>query len=217
MIAPGPTPTPAGGVLRRPRRPRAFTLVEALIALALTAALLTASLAALDASFDSYRVNSESASTHVVSRIVAHRVLAMVRTGKDFGPYPASVLDPDENPLQSDFIEFVSFDDSSAGRRQVTRIERRVAPSGSAAPYELWYVLIDFEGSEIVSTQERPLLRGVIDAIFTLYYDRGPRLRKATFDLTVEASPDIQAIAIDGDIVPRRIRLVASASPRQMD
>jgi len=198
-------------------RRRGFTIAEMLIALALTAALLTAAMSALDATFDSYKVNSESASTHVVSRIVVHRILAMIRTGKEFGPYPVDIMDSAQNPLQSDFIEFVSLDDADTGHRQVTRIERRDAPAGADAPYELWYVLSDYEGGDLVSTEQHPLIAGVRDAVFTMEYARGPRLKKATIDLSVQASPEIEAISIDGDITPNTIRLVASATPRQFD
>ncbi len=204
---------------RTPARSRrhGFTLMELLIAMALSVSLLTAAMAALDASFDSYRYTSESASTHVVSRVVMHRMLALIRTGDEFGPYPMDVLDANENPLQSDYVEFVSLNDEANDLQQITRIERRDAPTGSTSPYELWYILTTIEDGSINSTEERPLMKGIIDAVFTLEYDRGPRLRRATIDLTIESSPDAAAIEINGDIVPRTIRLVASATPRRID
>ena len=55
---------------RRRWTKRAFSLVEMLIALAIGAVLLVATLAALQVSFDSYRVNSDQASTHAVGRMV---------------------------------------------------------------------------------------------------------------------------------------------------
>ena len=47
----------------RLRRRRGFSIVEMLIALAITATLLTATLAALDTSFKSYKVTTEGART----------------------------------------------------------------------------------------------------------------------------------------------------------
>jgi len=82
-------------------------------------------------------MTSESASTHVVSRIVMARVMALIRTGKEFGPFPADVLDSAQNPLVSTFVEFVSLDNAATGQRQITRIERRTgttSPPGSWGP-----------------------------------------------------------------------------------
>ena len=56
---------------RRQRvRRRGFNLVEVLIALAITATLLTATLAALDASFRAYQATTEEVSTQSIGRIV---------------------------------------------------------------------------------------------------------------------------------------------------
>src|SRR5690606_4327448 len=74
-----------------PRR-RGFSLIEMLVALAITSALLSASLAALDTSFKSYQMTSQSSSTHVVTRIVMHRMLSMIRVGTEFGPFPEDVF-----------------------------------------------------------------------------------------------------------------------------
>jgi prepilin-type N-terminal cleavage/methylation domain-containing protein len=198
--------------MRTPRFRRGFSLIEMLIALAISAALLTASLAALDASFKSYKVTSESASTHVVSRIVMQRIMAMIRTGKEFGPFPADVLDSAQNPLVSTFIEFVSLDDAATGRRQITRIERRV---GISSPHELWYRLLTYQGGQLVDTQERPLIKNLRDVLFTLEYDVGPRLTRATVDMTIQPD-DLQDAAIVADMSTPVIRYVSSTSPRQL-
>src|SRR5687767_4914529 len=72
---------------------RGFNLVEMLIALSITSALLTATLVALNASFMAYQTTTEEASTHVISRLVMHRMLTMIRTGQDFEPMPDNPLD----------------------------------------------------------------------------------------------------------------------------
>src|SRR4051812_47070289 len=80
-------------VCLRARR-NGFSMVEMLIALTVSSLLLAACLVALDSSFKSYEMTTESASTHVVSRLVMHRVMAMIRQGQEFGPYPLGVTSP---------------------------------------------------------------------------------------------------------------------------
>ncbi len=192
---------------------RGFSLVEMLMALAISAALLSASLAALDVSFKSYQTTTESASTHVVSRIVMHRLMTLIRTGKEFGPYPVDVLDPAQNPLVTTFIEFVSTEDLAAGTRQITRIERRDADGGT---YTLWHIRTEFVDGVVVDTFERPLITGLLQAMFTLEYDVGPRLKRATVDLTIMPN-DLRDIAIGGVMDTPTIRMASSTSPRQLE
>lgn len=195
---------------------RGFTLVEMLIALTISATLLTATLSAFDASWRAYKHTTEAASTHVVSRIVTHRVLSLIRTGTEFGPYPEDVLDVAQNPLTSSFMEFVSDADRAAGLDRITRLERRTV-AGTANEFELWYVLLDASTAPASVIEERPLLSGVREAMFILEYDIGPRLRRATLDLTIVPNDveDIRTGAV-GDETPA-IRLVASAVPRQLE
>jgi len=68
-------------IQRRPRRRRGFNLIEMLIALAITAALLSATMVALDASFMAYQTTTEVASTHTISRLVMLRLMTLIRTG----------------------------------------------------------------------------------------------------------------------------------------
>lgn len=203
--------TTEGIAASRFRGRRGFSIIELLLALAISSMLLTAALSAFDASWRGYKQVTEAASTHVVSRIVTHRVLAMLRTGSSFGPFPADVLNSALNPLTSTFIEFVAEADRIAGNGQVTRIERRNAPAGSAAQFELWYVLLNSGGGVL---QQRPLLGNVREATFALEYQPGPRLIRATVDLTVLPRDDEDTrVGVGGDTPC--IRLVASAVPRQ--
>lgn len=199
-----------------PRGPRGFSLIEMLIALSICAMLLTATLGALDASWRSYRITTESASTHVVSRIVISRLLALVRTGSRFGPYPADVLDPNQNPVPNNhMIEFLSEDDRLNGTNTITRIERR-AVTGSPGNYELWYVRLNADVTPAAIIDQRPMLRGVREALFILEYDPGPRLKRATIDLTVQPDDDPDMKVNIGAETPA-IRLVASAVPKQIN
>ncbi len=194
---------------------RGFSIIEMLIALTITATLLTASLAALDASFKGYKVTTEGASTNVVTRMVMQRMMSMIRNGTTFGPYPTDVLDRASNPLTSTFVEFET-SNNGAGDRRVTRIERRTAASAASGPYELWYVQTDFAGGAQTSQVERPLVTGVIEVTFTLEYDVGPRLRRATVDLNVKPN-DYQAAKFGADLETPTIRLVSSVTPRRLD
>lgn len=224
----------------RPRRSdktkrRGLSLIEMMIALTISVTLLTSALVALDGMFKGYRQTTESASTHVVSRIVVTRLLGMLRTGSDFGPIPNDILDAGSNPIHADYFEFASARDDAGAITRITRIEFRPHgqaaplstwgaaddPPDSAGPYadgaatgELWFVLLDPNGGDPVVLEQHPLLSGVGRAVFTLAFGIGPRLERATIDLTV-APNDSTDLTIHTDNAPRTIRLVASAAPRQ--
>jgi hypothetical protein len=188
-------------------------MIEVLISLTITATLLTATMAALNTSFKSYQVTSEGASTNVVARIVMQRVTAMIRTGDSFGPYPVNpILTPE---LESDYIEFVSFREPSSGTERITRLEKRDGDA-ETGPFELWYVLSTFVNGEYQGEDEAPLLVGLNDVIFTMEYDVGPRLKRATVDLIIQPD-DMQDLAVGSKLEAPTIRLVASASPRMDD
>ncbi|MHA7813491.1 MAG: PilW family protein [Phycisphaerales bacterium] len=190
-----------------------FSMVEVLISLAITSTLLTATMAALNTSFKSYQVTSEGASTNVVARIVMQRLTAMIRTGDSFGPYPVNaILTPE---LESDYIEFVSYRDPSTGTERVTRLERREA-AGEDGPYELWYTLTTYVDDVYQDEESAPLLVGLNDVVFTMEFDVGPRLRRATVDLIIQPD-DMQDLAVGSTLEAPTIRLVASASPRMND
>lgn len=202
----------------RRRRAGGFSMIELLLALTISSSLLAATLSALDASFKQYKSTTESASTHVVSRIVMHRMLSMIRTGVEFGPFPADVYNPSQNPVISDFIEFVSERDLAAGLERITRIELRPGAI-EGGPGELWYVLIDANVDDPLILEERPLIRGVVEISFTLNYSReNYALDRATIDMTIEPndSQDLRIGALGDPSAPQTIRLVASAAPRQM-
>lgn len=180
------------------RRRRGFSLVEVIIALAITASLLTATLVALDASFQAYRSTTEQVSSQSIGRIVMHRALTLIRTGTDFGPYP---IDPKVSRIRSDFIQFQTQEGEVV---QITwdRMQRRL--------------LYEVEGQAPV-----PLLDGVVGTTdesgvaiepFTLEYRQGRNLYRATIDLTIQPD-DLVQLDLEGD-GGGRIRLVGSAMPR---
>lgn len=181
------------GTSRRTARRRGFSIIEMLVALTISGTLLTASLVALDVMFKRYNVISDSASAHVVARVTAHRIMQMIRTGSEFGPVPTDIFNRTQNPVTSNSIEFVSFQDVANNIREVTRIQRRTSESttlngetvGQRGPFTLWLV-VDRTVNGSTTRTERPLIDGVLDARFTLEYDVGPRLTRATMDLTIQ-------------------------------
>jgi prepilin-type N-terminal cleavage/methylation domain-containing protein len=200
-----------------PRDRRGFSIVEVLVSLVVMGTLLAATMTALDTSFKAYKATTESASTNVVARMVVTRIASMVRTGTEFGPFPTDVLDTAQNPLNSTSMEFRLQDDvTGAAGTSIIRLERRDAAVGAAAPYELWYVESTVVGGAITATTQRMLLSGVRELNFILEYDIGPRLKRATIDLTVMPN-DYQAARFSTQLETPSIRLVTSMSPRRLD
>jgi hypothetical protein len=189
--------------------------VEVLVALAICATMLTAAMSALDTSFKCYKVTTEGASTNIVARMVMARIMTMVRTGSQFGPYPVDPLDTAQNPVSSHYVEFVLVDDPVTLIKNVVRIERRTQADPINGPFELWYVQTDYANGVQTAINERPLITGVLEANFTLEYDVGQNLKRATVDLTIKPT-NFQAAFIGGDLNAPSIRLVSSVNPRRL-
>ncbi len=179
---------------------RGFSLVELLIALAITAALMVATMTALDASFTAYQTTTETASTHAIGRLTVDRIQAMIRTGQGFGPLP---LVPSPTTLKSDYIDIVT----PAGQ-QIT-----IEWQSSA---EALYVIVDGD--------EHLLMEGVIAqtdpdtgetvAPFTLEFASGRQLYRATIDFLI-VPDDNMSVVLDGDS-EQTLHLIASSMPRSL-
>jgi prepilin-type N-terminal cleavage/methylation domain-containing protein len=182
------------------RRARGFSLVEMLIALAISAALLVAVLSALVASFRAYQATTEQASTHVVGRVIMHRMMALVRNSVDFGPLPEDARD---RYVVTDEFVFVDED----GREIALRLDR----AASALLMQ-----VDDASEQLLLEGVRGPVDGTGEAVgaFTLEFENGTTLVRASFDLTVDAD-DNASVALEGDeVVP--IRLVGSTAPRRL-
>ncbi len=216
---------------RRVARRRGFSIMEMLMAMTISSLLMLSLLSALDTMYKLYSVGTDSASTHVVSRITMSRILGMIRTGSDFGPFPANVLDESSNPLNADYFEFVSLRGDDDEALEVTRIEYRTvgedaelrtwgndddepAFGGADNPGELWLLVFDAADEPPTLLREAVLLSGVERAIFSLQYDIGPKLTRATVDLLIR--PDDDDLTLTTDSAPETIRLVGSAVSRQL-
>lgn len=230
----------------RPHNPRrrGFSLVELLVALTISATLLTSMMVALDFMFKRYTLISDSASTHVVARTVMHRVLSMIRTGSMFDPAPPgeAIFDINRNPFDGNRVQFVRVDDND--REVRVTVETRDASTMVVGqervqlrgPFVLWLVTSTTQDGA-TTVEERPLLDGIVRRDWiNLHFDVGNRLRRATIDLEVLPIGSVVAerqgnntwsstvTLEDGSTVDRRllavdpvsptIRLVGSVSPR---
>ena len=196
----------------RPAR-RAFSMVEFLVALVISGTLLAACVSALDASFKSYESTTEQASQQMVARLVVNRLLSVIRTGEEFGPYPANpILNPE---ITSNSIEFVSVLNPDTNLRQIWSITREEV-EGEQGPFLLAATVEVWEGDTQLRVSTEPLLWNIQECEFRLEYDVGPRLRRATIDLTV-ARDQTQSDSVRGLIEIPVTRLVASVSPRRLD
>ncbi len=197
---------------RAPRgQRRGFNLVELLIALAISAALLAATMVALDASFTAYQSTTEWASTHTISRLTMHRMMALIRTGVTFGPVP---INPNDSLVQENYIEIIMPSDQYV-KLEWVEIPDTDHPVGNA----LW-VQVDDDPPRLLL--EGVVRQEVIDpdtglpvpvAPFTMEYELGRKLFRATIDLMV-IPDDNQSVTIEGDNSDQVIRLVASVMPR---
>lgn len=201
---------------KRPRRRRGLSIIELLVALAITAALLTATMVAIDASFRAYAVAVETASTQTVTRMVTHRLLTLVRTSTAHGPlqpdddpqWPVVASGGDRDMMESQYLELLD------PKGQYLRIEYR------AGSQELW-LLIDDNGNFAFDAgeTEQPLIGGVTAAKFHTRRRTNSTgvlvLERGSVDLTVAADED-NTLAIEaGDSDP--IRVIASTMPRKLD
>ncbi|MCC6681205.1 MAG: hypothetical protein IT445_09940 [Phycisphaeraceae bacterium] len=174
-----------------------------LIALAITALLLTATMVAIDASFHAYAVAAQSASSQTATRMVTHRLLALVRTSTAHGPL---LPDPPNATLDGDVIESNYIELLDAHGRYV-RVEYR------SDVQQLW-VVYDEGAGEL----EQPLLGGVTEAVFHLFRRTDSQgvlvLERGSMDLTVQPDQDNTMQVEVGNLPP--IRIVASTMPRKL-
>ena len=189
--------------VRRVRR--GFNLIEMLIALAITAALMASVMVALDASFMAYQATTEVASTHTIGRLALHRMLTLIRTGQDFGPFP---INPQDSIVSSTEIEFLT----TSG--QLIRLEWFENPDADHPIGNALYAVVNNGTPQLMLEGVIPQYDagGVQIMPFTLEYELGRRLYRATIDITI-VPDDNMSVTLDGDN-QQELRLVASAMPR---
>ena len=178
-----------------------------LIALSITAVLLTATMMAIVASFDAYASAAESASTQTTTRLVIYRLLTLIRTSTAHGP-----LEPDSGAgvtmtandiLDSPYIEMI---DSNGN---LIRIDYH------ADTQQLWVTTTPF-GSTTATSE--PLLGGVTQASFHLRRRLDNQnvwvLERGSVELTVV--PDDDSTLASEKHAADPIHVVASTIPRRL-
>ncbi len=174
-----------------------FSVPELLIALLISAMLLLATMIALDASFHAFQKTTRTVSTTVSGRIIIERLQAMVRSGIDFGPLPASPLD---SIVSSDVIEINMGDDHWITLRWIESTSSLMWEDGP----DSWPLL---EGvTQMTPGSDSPV------SPFTLEFKDGRWLHRAFINLVVQHD-DAQDIQIEGDEISP-LRLIGSAMPR---
>ncbi len=200
-----PTNTPRTARLRR--RARGFNLIEMLIALTITATLLASVMVALHASFMAYQSTTEVASTHTIGRLVMHRMLTLIRTGQEFGPFP---INPQDSVVASTEIEFLT------PNGDLIRLEWFETPDSTHLTGNALYVAVNNGTPQVLLGGVMPQMDAAGTQVmpFTLDYERGRNLYRATIDILL-VPDDNMSVDLDGNST-QSIRLVASAMPRIM-
>ncbi len=188
--------------------------MEMLIALGITATLMSAVMVSLDASFKAYQRTTEVASTHTIGRLTMQRLMAMIRTGSDFAPFP---LNPMDTIVESNTLESITpprdpDDADDVGQHYLLTWDEDAE--------SLSITISDPETGDIIA--DTILLDGVVPSLddegeqvapFRLEFVKGRTLYRSTIDLTLEPDDDLSTSLDRGDT---QIRLVASAMPRQV-
>jgi prepilin-type N-terminal cleavage/methylation domain-containing protein len=214
-------------------RRRGVSLIELLLALAISAMLLTATMVALSASFKAYADASEQASAQAATRMVTQRLLTLIRTGTAHGPLNAEattvVRIKDANDTNTTYTinlagatisgnviaaPYLDLMDASGTLIRVAYLQ--YTDKDHQARQELWL----FTNPGAPQEQSQPLIGGVTAAQFTclrrmdmttyLYV-----LQRGTMDLTVQPGADATLTLEHGAATP--IRVIASTAPRKLD
>ncbi len=204
---------------RTHRRASGLSLVELLIALAISAMLMAATMVAIDASFKAYAAAAETASTQTATRMVVNRALTLLRTSTAHGPLTlgeaqavdsAATLSGDT--ITSNYIDLID----TQGRYL------RIQYDATDETINLLYDENgDFDFDDVAAGDDKsvPLLGGVTAANFhTLRREDAYGvlvLERGAMDFTVE--PDADAtLAIESEDSPP-IRVIASTMPRRIE
>lgn len=183
---------------------RGVGLIELLVALAISAALLTATAVAIDASMKSYSINQEQASLMQRARLAMHRIQTYVRSCAEHGP----VTDACRTQFASGLVV------SDAGITMLDDDGRQIE------------FAFDPDGERLIASEdgtEHVLLRGVTAFEVTLEPIKSAtavktggqfdRLLRASIRLTVRSighAPDAGSAGLD-----QSLTFSASAMPRR--
>jgi prepilin-type N-terminal cleavage/methylation domain-containing protein len=196
------------------RARRGVGLPELLIALAISAALLTATAVAVDASFKAYGVNQSQAALAQRVRVAMHRIVSTIRT-------TAEHLPDNDAPID-DFAAGLVCSDNAI--RMLTGADRGVIfrQSGDA----LQMVPFTIVANAIVEGPPNTLLKGVGAGDFTVTFEpmrsaRQIRLGRPEYDQLKRASilltlrPDASTVVAGEERNAEPVTLSTSVMPRK--
>ena len=201
----------------RRRSAAGLSLIELLIALSISALLLTGVMVGIDTSFYAYAAAAESASTQSSSRLVMQRLVQMIRTASlhdAFDPGNAALtLGPaSAAPVKSVGIQMMTTNN------QLLKVWWAVNAAYHDA--DLGDLNYSLNGSPTAPLLERVRIQraNTMPYIFTLSSrssDSGLLLNRATVDITVESGADatLAIESVRGSAPP--VRLIASTMPRR--
>jgi YD repeat-containing protein len=206
LAHPAPLPRPLPRVLGRGRRARrGMGLAELLIALSITAAVLTAVGAGVDASFKAYSVNQEQTRLMQSARVALHRITSQVRTTVEHQPVTASkVTDFGRGLIVTDTGIALFTEDDHELRFTYDAAGKQLRATDAAGN-----VRVLLRGVQSFSVKFEPMQSRTSKKTGGLY----DLLFRATISLTVASesnAPDIdesvasQSITLSASIVPRR-------------
>ena len=202
--------------IRSSRPARGLSLVEMLVALAISSVLLTATAVAIDTSFKSYAIAAESASTQTATRMVVNRVLTMIRTSTAHGPVSVSeaiagqtVTSAGGRLLESSYLELIP------PNAPANRLYRLLY---DAPNQRIMLAEIDFSGTVENVISYQPIIGGVSRCKFQILPRRDNYdnivLERASLDMIVEADDDATLDLEAGNVPP--VRVIASTKPRRV-
>lgn len=209
------TPTTSHPQPRRTPRRRGISITEMLVALAISAMLLTAVTVALNASFYAYANAAESASTNSSVRLVMQRMMRMIRNAHLHDAYdPDSTISlqpPGSGPLHTTGIQMLNHDGT------LVRIWWEVNTEYND-PFvgDLWYS----EGNAVHPLLERVTAQEheeepYVFALLSRDSREGLLLSRATLDLMVQPGADATLTVESAQGKSPPVRLIASTMPRR--
>ena len=185
---------------------RGVGLAEMLVALAISAALLSAVAVAIDASFKAYKINQEHSDLTQRARLAVHRITTMIRQTESHAPATTA--------LTAQFATGATVTDTG-----VSMMDNSDPPKAVTFKYEPanQRLVAVFDG------RTHPLCEGVVGFSVRLEPMRSPRsirtggswdlLRRATILITVRSN-DSTALKGEG-IGDQQVTISASAMPRR--
>lgn len=196
------------------RRHAGVGLVELLLALSITAALLTATASAIDASFTAYRVNQEQALLTQRARLGLNRIVQEIRLGVIHRPHGTTYQYLLQHPTTWPAVYQLTDTGIDLVNQSGKTISYYFQPGSNGQPGSL---MCDDDGNS--STQARVMIKGVSSFTIAMGFTRVQHgstydlLRSATINMTLASTSDNQSgtestlsqtMPISATVVPRQ-------------